>query len=97
MRASSSADDFGYFVFYPYPGTQLFRVCRDAGYLPDDYLDRPANHRESILTLPDLTQDDIDDAYERFTQIRERLYAKRYGPEVSVPGSPHVRERARTG
>ena len=23
--------DFGYFVFYPYPGTQLFRVCMERG------------------------------------------------------------------
>jgi len=65
-------DDFGYFVFYPYPGTQLFHVCRDRGYLPEDYLQRPANHRESILKLPDLTNEQIAAAYDRFTAIRER-------------------------
>lgn len=27
-------DDFGYFVFYPYPGTDLYRVCLERGYLP---------------------------------------------------------------
>ena len=32
-------DDFGYFVFYPYPGTALFRECLEKGYLPADYLD----------------------------------------------------------
>jgi len=71
--------DFGYFVFYPYPGTQLFQECLDRGYLPPDYLDRPANHRESILHLPDLTREDIAEFYARFTTLRERLYTARYG------------------
>jgi radical SAM superfamily enzyme YgiQ (UPF0313 family) len=71
--------DFGYFVFYPYPGTHLFRVCVDAGYLPADYLQRPANHRESILDLPDLTKADIAEFYDRFTDLRRRLYARRDG------------------
>jgi hypothetical protein len=71
--------DFGYFVFYPYPGTHLFRVCVDAGYLPADYLQRPANHRESILDLPDLSKADIAEFYDRFTDLRRRIYARRDG------------------
>ncbi len=75
------AFDFGFFVFYPYPGTRLFALCRDRGYLPDDYLDLPASHRRSILRLPDLLPEDIDEFYQRFTALRERLYLSRYeGP-----------------
>ena len=70
--------DFGYFVFYPYPGTALFGLCKDEGYLPDDYLDRPANHRESILTLPGITQNDIDEFYDRWTDIRVENTLRRY-------------------
>ena len=84
--------DFGYFVFYPYPGTHLFRVCQENGYLPGDYLDREANHRESILSLPTLTQDDIGECYDAFTALRERLYAER-----AAGGTAHVAELARTG
>ena len=99
------AADFGYFVFYPYPGTQLFRECREKGYLPDDFLQLPANHRTSVLRLPGLTQADIDAAYQGFTRLRERVYLERYGAAVPVPGSAdesdtacgHVRDRARTG
>ncbi len=29
--------DFGYFVFYPFPGTQLFETCRQQGQLPEDW------------------------------------------------------------
>ena len=82
--------DFGYFVFYPYPGTHLFRVCRENGYLPEDYLEREANHRESILSLPHISNADIGEYYDAFTALRARLYAERGGLE-------HVAELARTG
>ncbi|MEO1494789.1 MAG: radical SAM protein [Pseudomonadota bacterium] len=62
--------DFGYFVFYPFPGTQLFQVCKQRGYLPEDWAERPARHDRSILTLPDLSQDDIAAAFDQWTAIR---------------------------
>ena len=57
-------DDFAFFVFYPYPGTELFQLCLANGYLPPDYLELPANHRQSILRLPNVTADDIADVYQ---------------------------------
>ena len=72
-------NDFGYFVFYPYPGTRLFEVCRAGGYLAGDFLELPANHRQSNLRLPDLSSTEIDQFYERFTAAREQLYLKHYG------------------
>jgi anaerobic magnesium-protoporphyrin IX monomethyl ester cyclase len=92
--------DFGYFVFYPYPGTHLFRVCLDEGYLPADYLDRPANNRESILDLPHITKDDIAEYYDRFTDLRRRLYAGRavdLPPEQFAAAVDHVTESAKLG
>jgi len=86
--------DFGFFVFYPYPGTHLFQTCRDKGYLPADYLSRPANHRESILTLPDLTQRDIDEVYDQFTDLRVRRERARWG---GVPLVDHAYVVARNG
>ena len=70
-------DDFGYFVFYPYPGTALFHLCRERGYLPDDYHELPANHRRSVLKLPDLSQDEIEIHYQRFTELRIQAALKR--------------------
>jgi radical SAM superfamily enzyme YgiQ (UPF0313 family) len=87
--------DFGYFVFYPYPGTHLFHVCLENGYLPADYLDRPANHRESILNLPGLSQDDVRSFYDRFTAIRERKYAERLGSAASDTSRRGVAEALR--
>ena len=73
--------DFGFFVFYPYPGTELFQVCKSKGYLPEDYLTRPANHRQSILNLPNVTPQDIDEVFEQWTQIRANAAAARSLPE----------------
>lgn len=75
-------DDFGYFVFYPYPGTHLFKLCKERGYLPDDYLDLPAVHRASILNLPDLGKDDIAELYDRFTALRARDHLRRSGARL---------------
>lgn len=75
--------DFGYFVYYPYPGTYLHELCREQGYLPADYLERPALHRESILDLPTLSKDDIGEYYDRFTGLRRQRYRQRLGPNAS--------------
>ena len=72
-------DDFGFFVFYPYPGTQLHRYCIEHGYLSADHLDQPANHRTSVLTLPTLTPEDIQASYEAWTRARTVSALRRSG------------------
>jgi radical SAM superfamily enzyme YgiQ (UPF0313 family) len=84
--------DFGYFVFYPYPGTALFRTCLEKGYLPGNYLEREANHRESILNLPELTADDIGEYYDRFTSLRECQSLERAGVSISGTAETTIRE-----
>ena len=80
--------DFGFFVFYPYPGTELFELCRDGGYLPEDYLTRPANHRESILNLPGVTRADIAEVYEQWTAIRVAAALRRVPVRDAAAGDP---------
>jgi anaerobic magnesium-protoporphyrin IX monomethyl ester cyclase len=79
-------DDFGYFVFYPYPGTSLFHDCEAKGYLPDDYWTRPANHRETILNLPDLSQEQVGELYDMFTALRQADYLKKHGQQLGTTG-----------
>ena len=76
-------DDFGYFVFYPYPGTRLVYMCLEKGFLPENWLELPANNRQSILNLPDLTREDIEDYYNQFTEVRKQAYMSRYGSALS--------------
>jgi len=59
-----------------------------------DYLVRPANHRETILLLPDLTQADIDAVHDRFTELRVRRERARWG---GVPLLDHAYVVARSG
>ncbi|HMK85431.1 MAG TPA: radical SAM protein [Steroidobacteraceae bacterium] len=89
--------DFGVFVFYPYPGTELFHLCRANGYLPEDYLTRPANHRESILSLPNVTQADIAAVYEEWTEIRVASSLRRVPTREPAVVAAAIRARAATG
>ena len=79
-------------MFYPYPGTSLFELCQQRGYLPDNYLELPANNRESILHLPDLTKEQIASYYDRFTHARERNYLKQYGAGLGPQDRALVKE-----
>jgi anaerobic magnesium-protoporphyrin IX monomethyl ester cyclase len=79
-------DDFGYFVFYPYPGTPMYQYCKENGLLPDDFDNLPANHRKSALIHDTLTDSQIEDYYLRFTKIREADYLKRYGIHLNSDG-----------
>ena len=97
------AFDFGYFVFYPFPGTHLHAYCREKGYLPDDALELPAVHRRSILKLPTLSQEDIEELHDRFTALRERVYLRHAERFTGAPIPEeerdafvaHVRDHAR--
>ena len=83
-------DDFGYFVFYPYPGTKLFQVCHDAGFLPEEWASLPANNRQSILNLPGLPKEVIGEYYNAFTRARERLYMQRHGGALGADQEAEV-------
>jgi radical SAM superfamily enzyme YgiQ (UPF0313 family) len=76
-------NDFGYFVFYPYPGTRLFYMCQEKHFLPENWLELPANNRQSILNLPDLTKEEIEHYYNEFTEVRKQAYMSRYGSALS--------------
>lgn len=86
LHAELQPADFGYFVFYPYPGTALFKQCLDLGYLPPDYLSQPALHRRSILRLPGVTPQDIDRIYARWTALRAA------GMSARMPGASAVEQ-----
>ena len=89
--------DFGYFVFYPYPGTDLFQTCRENGWLPDDYLTRAANHRQSILNLPNVTQEQIATIYDAWTAIRTETAVSRSHPSDAEQIRLEIREAALRG
>lgn len=93
LHAELNPHDFGYFVFYPYPGTPMYHYCQQRGLLPDDMFDRPANHRTSILKHDTLTPEDIEEFYERFTRVREQNYFDRYGIYLTEEGKASVTQQ----
>ncbi len=87
-------DAFGYFVFYPYPGTPLFVTCRDRGLLPEDWEERPAVHHRSVLRLEHLSDGDLQRAWDRFTADRVERTRARYGGQTET--EPSVLDYAAT-
>jgi hypothetical protein len=65
--------------------------------LPEDYLTRPANHRESILNLPTVTQTDIADVYAEWTRIRIAAAQHRVPSAYPERVASAIRARAATG
>jgi len=83
LNEALDPDDFGHFVFHPYPGTPLFELCRQKGYLPENQEELPADNRQSILVMPSLTQDDIRHYDALFAAVRENHYLKQYGSSLN--------------
>jgi radical SAM superfamily enzyme YgiQ (UPF0313 family) len=86
-------DDFGYFVFYPYPGTPMFHYCKKNGLLPENFDDLPANHRQTILIHDTLSHQDIEEYYQRFTRIREADYLRKYGIHLNTEAKDELHEQ----
>ena len=72
-------DDFGWAVFYPFPGTALFDLCGAEGFLPENWAELPARHDRSILAMPQLGKEEIRRYHERFAAVRRERYIERFG------------------
>mgnify|MGYP006276081665 FL=1 len=94
LHARAQPVDFGVFVFYPFPGTQLFEVCRQRGYLPHDWLERPARHDASILDLPDLTKEEIAETFARWEAVQARDRADRMAEAERLAAAQMAAARA---
>ena len=71
----------------------MYKYCLEHELLPDNHLDIEANHRESILIHDTLKAEDIEEYYQKFTQIRTDSYLKKYGMHLTEEGKEEVRRR----
>ena len=62
--------------------------------MENEILRRAANHRETILNLPGLTQADISEVYDKFTALRLRNERERC---AGMPLLDHAYAVARNG
>ncbi|MFP4309572.1 MAG: B12-binding domain-containing radical SAM protein [Desulfococcaceae bacterium] len=72
LAESLEPDDFGFFVFQPFPGARLYDRCRAKGWLPPGFPNSAINHRRSPLAFPNLTEDQLEAFFARFEALRNR-------------------------
>lgn len=68
-------------IFYPYPGTELYELCKREGLLTDrckkSYFDRG-----STLNLPTLTEEQIDEYYMKLKELDSEFFISTYYREL---------------
>lgn len=72
--------DLQFSVFYPYPMTELYDVAVREGYLIEGVSLPSYYERKSILRLPTLTPEELEQGYDRFQQLKDDLRFKRENP-----------------
>lgn len=82
------------YIFNPYPGTRLYDMSIEAGFLPADYLEKEFISRtDTPLTMPDFTREQVLDCYHNFAYnvykekspmraLLYKAYYSRYGERL---------------
>jgi radical SAM superfamily enzyme YgiQ (UPF0313 family) len=56
-------------IFAPYYGTELRTICVKNGYIDDKYYDNIAIINHSILKMPQISQEKIEELYYKFSEL----------------------------
>ena len=70
----SQPDNLCTSIFYPYPGTELHRVCLERGFISDT-VKTTSERREAVLDLPEFSSAQIQRAFRLF---EKRVYKGRF-------------------
>ena len=62
-------------IFFPYPGTELYRTCIEKGLINDSVNNTTTERRKAVLDLPGFSRNQIQRAYRLFAR---RVYKGRY-------------------
>ncbi len=62
-------------IFYPYPGTELYRQCRERGLFTDEQ--RPTYFEKSVLRIPAVSHERLEQAFWEFRDETLRLKAEK--------------------
>ena len=72
--------DLQFSVFYPYPMTELYDVSVRNGYLVEGDSLPSYYERRSVLRLPTLSREQLEQGYDHFVQLKRELRMKREKP-----------------
>jgi len=78
-----SPHDFQLSIFYPFPETELWNLCKKKGFLTDEH--RTGFMGDSILQLPTLSKKQIRMYYEKFEGEVLEHYIKTHYPSAIIP------------
>jgi len=63
------APSIGIAVFAPYYGTELRKVCIENGFMEDKYYDNISMNFKSILKMPQLSEEKLEELYYKFNSL----------------------------
>jgi anaerobic magnesium-protoporphyrin IX monomethyl ester cyclase len=63
------ADSISLAIFAPYYGTELREICIKNGFMEDRYYDNIATINHSILTMPQISKEKIEELYYKFNNL----------------------------
>lgn len=70
-------------IFYPYPNTELYRICQTGGFLIDKHK-KSYFDEGTTLNLPTLTEKQIKDYYTKLKELDVESYIKTYYPKLML-------------
>ena len=70
------------FIFYPYPGTELYDICKQNGWLKDEITTSYLTPK-SILNIPTLSEKEILNYYDDFNKLSMESYIKSDYPSLA--------------
>lgn len=90
LNAQVKADAHMRYIFYPFPGTELHKICSKRGFIGGKHVD--SFLEGSILTQPTLSDDQLDFAFQFFyPAIKAYALLERMPPSIRVAGDRLIR------
>lgn len=76
LNLKISPDHIQISIFFPYPGTELHKLCEKNGYLTGEEL-TSYFHDMSVLNLPTITREEIQKCFNNFRQLAFQIQARK--------------------
>jgi len=85
-------DDIQVSVFYPYPNTELWNVCRENGFLTQDHV-YSYFEDESILQQPTISREEVRQFYRKFVNLALERTMEAHHPTIYKYLKPLLRPK----
>ncbi|MGQ9586337.1 MAG: B12-binding domain-containing radical SAM protein [Anaerolineae bacterium] len=80
LNRELAPDHFQFSVFHPYPMTELYDTSVQEGYYDPHQVLPTYYSRQSVLNLPTLSREELEQGYDKFVELRRELEMRRRSP-----------------